>query len=190
MGRGNSKLWKQKTHVASPLSFSLSEGNINLSEYFTSHVGSHKCGLCDHVSQNKRLIRHAQPSQHFYSEDLSIFKSVLAPCFSMSPIYYLSFGRWLDSKKCCGPGCLSRIRIFPSRVLGRKDSGSTSKNLNSVFLTEKNVSNHSEIWSGMLIPDPDLDFLWYPSRMPDPGVKMALDPGSKVFSKFDSRYIF
>jgi hypothetical protein len=60
---------------------SLSEGNINLSEYFTSHVGSHKCGLCDHVSQNKRLIRHAQPSQHFYSEDPSIFKSVSAPAF-------------------------------------------------------------------------------------------------------------
>jgi hypothetical protein len=47
------------------LFLSLSEGNINLSEYYTSHVGSHKCGLCDHVSQNKRLIRHAQPSPIF-----------------------------------------------------------------------------------------------------------------------------
>ncbi len=28
----------------------------------------------------------------------------------------------------------------------------------------------------MFIPDPDLDF--YPSRIPDPGVKMAPDPGS------------
>ncbi len=36
-----------------------------------------------------------------------------------------------------------------------------------VFLTPKIVSTPSEIWSGMLILDPDLDF-FYPSRIPDP----------------------
>ncbi len=35
------------------------------------------------------------------------------------------------------------------------------------------VSNLSEIWSGLFIPDPDPDFL----PIPDPGVKKALDPG-------------
>ncbi len=72
--KGPGQFEAMKTKNARGKSFvflSLSEGNINLSEYFTSHVGSHKCGLCDHVSQNKRLIRHAQPSRNFYSEDLS-----------------------------------------------------------------------------------------------------------------------
>ncbi len=35
----------------------------------------------------------------------------------------------------------------------------------------------SEIWSGVFIPDPDTDF--YPSRIPDPGVKKAPEPGSR-----------
>ncbi len=34
--------------------------------------------------------------------------------------------------------------------------------------------HHMEIWSGMFIPDPDLDFL----PIPDPGVKKAPDSGS------------
>ncbi len=46
------------------------------------------------------------------------------------------------------PGCLSRIRFFST-----PDPG-----------------------SGLFIPDPDADF--YPSRIPDPGVKKAPDPGS------------
>ncbi len=62
------------------------------------------------------------------------------------------------------PGCLSRIRIFPSRNQGQKDSGSGSHLI---------LSKLSEIWSGMFIPDPDFDFLPIPEgskrhRIPDP----------------------
>ncbi len=65
------------------------------------------------------------------------------------------------------PGCLSRIRIFSI-----PDSGSGSKNLS--ILTQKIVSKFSEIWSRLIIPDPDPDFL----PIPDPGVKKAPGPGS------------
>ncbi len=46
--------------------------------------------------------------------------------------------------------------------------GYALKNLS--ILTQKIVSKLSEIWSGLVIPDPD------PSRIPDPGVKKAPDP--------------
>jgi hypothetical protein len=42
------------------------------------------------------------------------------------------------------------------------------------YFNPKMVSKLSEIWSGMFVPDPDLDF----SPIPDPGVKKAPDPGS------------
>ncbi len=42
-----------------------------------------------------------------------------------------------------------------------------------VFLTPQIFSMLSEIWSGMFIPDPVLDFL----PIPDPGVIKAPDPG-------------
>ncbi len=61
------------------------------------------------------------------------------------------------------PGCLSRIRIFPipgSRVKKIPRSGSAWKNLS--YLTQNIVSKLSEIWYGMFIPDPDLDFFTYP----------------------------
>ncbi len=72
------------------------------------------------------------------------------------------------------PGCLSRIRIFSiqdpgSRIQGQKDSGSASKN--SSILPQKIVSKLSEIWSGLFI------LIFYPSRIPDPMVKKAPDPG-------------
>jgi len=51
-------------------------------------------------------------------------------------------------------------------------SASASKNVST--LTQKIVSSLSDIWTGMFIPDPDLDFL----PIPDPGVKKALDSGS------------
>ncbi len=44
-----------------------------------------------------------------------------------------------------------------------------------VLLTKKIVCKLSEIWSGMFIPDPDLDFLL---RIPNPGGKKAPLPGS------------
>jgi hypothetical protein len=46
-----------------------------------------------------------------------------------------------------------------------------------VFLTQKFVSKLSEIWSGMFILDPDLVF--FTSRIPDPGIEKAPDPGSR-----------
>jgi hypothetical protein len=52
-------------------------------------------------------------------------------------------------------------------------SGSASKNI-SIF-TQKVVSMLSEIWTGMCISNPDFNF--FPSQIPDPGVKKAPDPG-------------
>ncbi len=47
----------------------------------------------------------------------------------------------------------------------------------TVFLTQKIVSNLSEIWSRMFISNPDLDFCYrYPSWIPDQGVKKASVP--------------
>jgi hypothetical protein len=74
------------------------------------------------------------------------------------------------------PGCLSRIRIFSI-----PDPGFPSKNLS--ILTQKMVSVLSELWSGMFIPDPDPYF--YPSRIPDPGVKKAPDPQNFLWSDSD-----
>ncbi len=56
-----------------------------------------------------------------------------------------------------------------SRVKKNPGSASASKNLNIV---KPIVSKLSEIWSGMFISNPDLDFL----LIPDPGVKKAPDP--------------
>ncbi len=76
------------------------------------------------------------------------------------------------------PGCLSRIRIFPSRIQGLKkipdfESWSASKNL--LFVTRNIVSRLSKIWSGMFIPDMELDF-FTGSRIQ--GSKKPPDPGS------------
>jgi hypothetical protein len=48
----------------------------------------------------------------------------------------------IQSSSVADPGCLSRIRIFPSRIPGQKDSGSASKNLS--ILAQKIVSKLSE----------------------------------------------
>jgi hypothetical protein len=65
------------------------------------------------------------------------------------------------------PGCLSRIRIFPSWI---QDPHKRIE----VFYPQKIVSKLSVIRSRLFIPDPDPDFL----PIPDPGVKKAPDPGS------------
>jgi hypothetical protein len=44
----------------------------------------------------------------------------------------------------------------------------------TVYLSQKIVFKLSEIWSGIFIPDSDLDFV----PIPDSGVKKAPDPGS------------
>ncbi len=73
-------------------------------------------------------------------------------------------------------------RCFLRGPKGAMEDSSTSKQVSnwSIF-TKKLVSKLLEIWSGMVIPDPDLDF--YPFRIPDPGVhriqrQKAPDPGS------------
>ncbi len=71
------------------------------------------------------------------------------------------------------PGCLSRIRFFPFWIPGLKDSVSALKNIGK-YLTQKIVPRLSEIWSGMFLFIPDLDFL----PIPDPWVKKAPDPWS------------
>ncbi len=68
------------------------------------------------------------------------------------------------------PGCLSRIQIFSI-----PDPGSASNNLG--VLTQKIVSNLSEIWSGCSSRIRILTF--YPSRIWDPGVQREPDPGSE-----------
>jgi hypothetical protein len=64
------------------------------------------------------------------------------------------------------------------------DPGSSSKNLSILtpkkakkwFLSSKNMIQ--VIHPRSRIPDPDADFL--PSWIPDPGVKNALNPGSRI----------
>ncbi len=60
------------------------------------------------------------------------------------------------------PRCLSRIRIFPSRVQGQKRNGYESATKNLI------------IFNPIFIPNPD----FFPSqiRIPDPGFKQTLDP--------------
>jgi hypothetical protein len=52
-----------------------------------------------------------------------------------------------------------------SRIQGQKDLGSRIRIKELKFSNPKIVSKLSKIWSGMFIPDPDLDFL----PIPDPG---------------------
>ncbi len=65
------------------------------------------------------------------------------------------------------------IRDTRSRIQGQKDSRIRIRMKEFKYFNPKIVSKLSEIWSGMFIPDPDLDFL----PIPDPGVKKAPDPG-------------
>ncbi len=62
--------------------------------------------------------------------------------------------------QCCDPGCLSRIWIFPIPDPGSKDSGipDPARIKELKYFNPKIVSKLSEIWSGMFISDPDLDF--------------------------------
>jgi hypothetical protein len=62
-----------------------------------------------------------------------------------------------------------------SRIQAQKDSRIRIPIKNLSILTQKIVSKLSEIWSGMFIPDPNVDFL----PISDPGVKQAPDPGVK-----------
>ncbi len=91
---------------------------------------------------------------------------------TVSTKWYLS--GWLNDESqlisVADLGCLFRIpntNIFHHGSRVKKIPGSASKNLS--IITQKIVSNLSEIWAKMFIPDPDLDF--YLSRIPDSGSK-------------------
>ncbi len=83
----------------------------------------------------------------------------------------------------------SRIRLFSIqdpgsriRTVSISDPGSASKNLS--VLTQKKwflSSRKYDPGCSSRIPDPDADF--YPSRIPDPGVKKAPDPGSATLQE-------
>ncbi len=83
----------------------------------------------------------------------------------------------------------SRIRLFSIpdprsriRTVSIPDPGSSSKNLS--ILTAKKAkkwflsSKKYDPGCSSRIPDPDADFL--PSRIPDPGVNKAPNPGSRI----------
>ncbi len=90
--------------------------------------------------------------------------------------------------------CFSVLRIqdvypdpesefFPSRIPHPNffHSGSRIRFKEFKYFNPKTVSKLSEIWSGLLIPAPDPRIrirIFYPSRIPDPEVKKAPDPGS------------
>ncbi len=87
------------------------------------------------------------------------------------------------------PGCLSRIPdptfFHPGpriRTVSIPDPGSSSKNVS--ILTPKKAkkwflsSKKYDPGCSSRIPDPDANFL--PSRIPDPGVKKAPNPGSRI----------
>jgi hypothetical protein len=76
----------------------------------------------------------------------------------------------------------SRIRTVSIPDPGSTDPGSSSKNLS--LLTPKKAkkwflsSKKYDPGCSSRIPDPDADFLAY--RIPDPGVKKAPNPGSRI----------
>ncbi len=75
----------------------------------------------------------------------------------------------LPLHQCCG----SRIFIQDrNRIFSIPDLGWASKNLS--ILTQKIVSNLSEIWSGLFIPDPD------PDSLPAPGSWGQKSTGSRI----------
>jgi hypothetical protein len=74
--------------------------------------------------------------------------------------------------------------FFPSRIrtVSIQDPGSSSKNLSILTPPPKKKwflsSKKYDPGCSSRIPDPDADFL--PSRIPDPGVKKAPNPGSRI----------
>ncbi len=79
------------------------------------------------------------------------------------------------------PGCLFRIRIFPSRI---PDPGSQRHRIPEpdpqqkfkYFLSKTIDTKRSKVWSRMFMPDPETGL--FPFRIPDPGIKNTTEPGS------------
>ncbi len=83
-------------------------------------------------------------------------KGLFLFCFDIIVSLFTLLG--LGLRQCCGSGI--RIFFFPSRI--------------QIFLSQKIVSNLSEIWSGFFIPD--TDFL----PIPDPGSRGQKGTGSRI----------
>jgi hypothetical protein len=101
----------------------------------------------------------------------------------LHPLFNIFIDFYQDFYQCCRSGIVytgSLILIFPSRILdpGSKKSpdltGSGCESKTFSIINPKTVYSLSEKLSGMFIPYPDPDF--FPSRIPDPGVKNAPDP--------------
>ncbi len=94
------------------------------------------------------------------------------PGFSIAPSWALSSLPFAYSVRVKHPQCYTVLRIrnvylgseffHPRSKFFPTDRWSASNNLS--ILTQKYVSNLSEIWFGLFIPDPDPDFL----SIPDP----------------------
>ncbi len=89
------------------------------------------------------------------------------------------------SASVADPEFLSRIldtNLFHPGSKGQKDSRSRIRNrikeLSTVFLAQKIVSELSEIWFGIFIPDPDLDIL----PIPDPEFRGQKGAGSRILN--------
>jgi hypothetical protein len=87
--------------------------------------------------------------------------NVVSPPSSNGWIIPLIMGSLLDKTSVTDPGCLSQIRIFSILDTGARDKEIPDSHpyQELCILTQKIVSQLSEIWSSMFIPDPDLDFL-------------------------------
>jgi hypothetical protein len=93
--------------------------------------------------------------------------------FRIASVLYttkLKFSR----KQCCRPGCLSRIPDHNFFHLGSR-----------IRIEEFKYFNPKKMVSKLLKYDPGCSpliriLIFYPSQIPDPGVKKAPDPGSRI----------
>jgi hypothetical protein len=99
-------------------------------------------------------------------------------CWSSSTVSYSSSGRdRCPSVSVADPGCLSRIRLFSIPDPNCLHPGSASKNLS--ILTPKKWFLSSRKYDLGCSSGSRIRMLTFcPSRIPDPGVKKAPDPGS------------
>jgi hypothetical protein len=84
----------------------------------------------------------------------------------------------IGTSSVADPECLSWIPDPNFFHPGSRISDPWSKRLPDPHPHQRIVSELSEIWSGMFIPDPDLDF--YPSRIPVPGFRGQKGTGSRI----------
>jgi hypothetical protein len=100
--------------------------------------------------------------------------------------YYIDAvgGEPFTYSQCCESGMLipdpgSEFFHPGSRVKKIQNPGSGSASKNLKYFNPKIVSKLSQLCSGMFIPDRIRILIFYPSRIPAPGVKKAPDTGSE-----------